>query len=723
MAVKVTHYTAADIKALLSEIPSPATWRDIVAVAGATHPREIRQLRKILKGLERNQELRRDSQGDYTLVTVKTQALEGVVEASGRELSIAGYSIPRGRAMLRAGDRVSYRIEQDTPRIFDVIEFSRDPVVGTLQWQGRYPYVEAMGLTKGRVGLIEPPAFGDHGDTVQVQISGQDRRGLVGMVTGVVETDSVLEQAITSALLTHQIPHTWPGEVEQAAAKLPKSVQPGRFPDRRNLSDIPLVTIDGETAKDFDDAVFAQPRRGGWRLIVAIADVAHYVKMGGHIDTEAVQRGTSVYFPERVVPMLPEVLSNGLCSLRPQTPRLALVCDMNVSNKGNVTQHEFYEAVIYSHARLTYTQVQQFMDGADLPQSEVHKPDAVASSLHALQAVFGAFQEAREQRGALDFPTREAHMSIVDGRITALEPVQRVDAHRLIEEAMIAANVCAATFLEDQGWGGLYRVHEPPDTGKLEDLRQALAVAGVRLPKGEVSSHVLQSALSRLPKHADQWLYGQLALRTMQQAIYTPNNAGHFGLALQRYMHFTSPIRRYPDLVVHRLIKAILAARRDARGPKIPNADQLVWLGEETSNHERRAESAGWMVDGWLKCDYLQAHVGEPLSGIVAAVTDFGLFVELDGFYVQGLLHVSGLGQDYFSFNARTQSLVGERSGKRYAMGDTLRVVVRHVEPAQGKIDLELAGGKPGMRGGPKGGLKKGRKGGGSSGKRKGKRR
>ena len=446
--------------------------------------------------------------------------------------------------------------------------------------------------------------------------------------------------------------------------------------------------------------MFVEPlpgRRKGWRLVVAIADVAHYVKAKSAIDLEAMNRSTSTYFPERVIPMLPEALSNGLCSLRPAVPRLALVCDMSITQAGNVVEHDFYEAVIHSHARLTYEQVEAFIDsGTPLPV-KAERRDGVHASVEALARLHGAMRQARDKRGALDFATREGLVVIAQGAVSAIEPVRRLRAHQLIEEAMIAANVCAAEFLEAFEQPSLYRVHEPPDAAKIEELRQALAYVGVRLAAGKVDPPSLQGALSRLPDTAEAWLYAQLALRSLQQAVYTPDNAGHYGLALERYMRFTSPIRRYPDLLVHRAIKAVLRRGRGARHQgKLPGMDELHGLGETCSNNERRAEGAAWLVDAWLKCDFLQDRVGETMDGIIAGVTEFGLFVELEGYYVQGLLHVSNLGADYFQFNARSLALVGESSGRRFALGDKLRGVVIEIEPPQGRIDLQLA--QPGPR-------------------------
>jgi len=689
-------YTAKEITSLIADQGAPVSWGELVELAGADSPAAITQLRQMLKGLQRNEEIQRDHHGAYHVVgrEAVTQAL---VQRIGKDFHANGVPIEDAKSFsLRDGDAVEMSIVSGRAHILRVISHADTPVTGVLRKRGRYPYVEGLGAFRGRVSLVEAPTEGHDGDTVQVRIVDRDRRGLLGIVERVLPAESVLDQAINTAVAGAHIPHIWPPEMAQAVSKLPKSVHPGQHDQRVDLTTTALVTIDGETAKDFDDAVFAQAltgKRGGFRLLVAIADVGHYVRPGSVLDREAVERGTSVYFPERVIPMLPEQISNGLCSLRPQTPRLALVCDMQVSSKGQVERFKFYESVIYSHARLTYNQVQAFLDGTDkLPVAQEYAA-AVEASVQALAQIHKAMRIARDERGALDFETREGTVQIEYGRVVAVEPVPRLTANQLIEEAMIAANVCAARFLEEHKTPALYRVHESPDADKVEELRQALSFVGVRMAPGDVSPAAMQSALARLPEHADKWLYAQLALRTLKQAVYTPNNQGHFGLALPRYMHFTSPIRRYPDLIVHRAIKTVLARQAGRKLKfKIPALDELHRLGELCSNNERRAEGAGWQVDAWLKCDFLADQVGNTFDGIVAGVTEFGLFVELDGYFVQGLLHISNLGSDYFQFQARMMSLVGERSGRRFALGEKLKVIIREVDPPQGRIDLVLAG-------------------------------
>jgi len=595
------------------------------------------------------------------------------------------------RLRVRAGDRVRVRVSGGEAHVLEVLERSSEPLVGQFVRHGRYPHVESLSPDyRGRVSLEDAPGDIVDGASVAVRITGEDRRGLVGEVLHTLAVDGGIEQAATTLLASHRVPQDWPDAVLRADEKLPARIQPGRHGDRADLTALPLVTIDGETARDFDDAVYAEPlgsgKRHGWRLVVAIADVGHYVKAGSALDREAWLRGNSLYLPDRVVPMLPESLSNGLCSLRPREPRLALVADLTLDGKGEIDGYDFYEAVIDSWQRLTYTRAAEFLDSGALDV----EPE-VQDSLQALAAVYRLRLEARRRRGGLDFDSHEARLELdAAGRVCALHPVLRNDAHRLIEEAMIAANVAAARFLEEASEPALYRIHEAPADAKADDVRQALAFAGLRLPRGAITPRALYAALDELGDRPDRWLFDMLVLRSMTQARYSPENCGHFGLALQSYVHFTSPIRRYADLVVHRAIKAVLH-RRDAK----QSLDWLVATGEQLSLTERRADEVAWGVEGWLKCEHAAERIGETFDGVVMGVTDFGLFVELSGYYVQGLLHISELGKDYFRYEPRAMALVGESSGRRFTLGDKLRVRLVAAAPAQGKLDLVLDGKAP----------------------------
>lgn len=680
---------ARELQDLLARETGPVGWRELLALTGSFDPARRKALRNLIKGQLRSGELRQDHEGNYHLASADGRV--GLLAGRGRHLTFDGVPVEPVRGQrLRPGDRVEAAVSDGRARVLKVLDYAAQPVVGELRYFGRYPHVESVSPDyRGRVNLEEAPPDGIDGSTVSVRITGEDRHGLVGVVVEVISAERGAAHAAETLLESHRVPREWPEAVLTAAGRLPRTVQPGRHRDRESLVDLPLVTIDGATARDFDDAVYAEPVRGGWRLVVAIADVAHYVKPDSPLDRCAWERGTSVYLPDRVIPMLPEALSNGLCSLRPEEFRLAMVCDMKVTAKGNVTDFRFYEAVMRSWQRLTYDRVQEFLEAGALDvEPEVQR------SLGALKDVYEALREARARRGALDFDSHEAVLELKDGLVQAIHPVTRHDAHRLIEEAMISANVCAARFLEAADQPAMYRVHETPDADKTEQLRQALAFAGVRLGRSELTPKRVHDALNELGERPDKWIFEMLALRSMNQAVYSPDNKGHYGLALERYMHFTSPIRRYADLVVHRAIKAVLHAADPGFG-----MDWLVATGEHISLAERRAEAVSWGVDGWLKCEYIQSRIGETFDGVVMGVTDFGLFVELSGFYVQGLVHISELGQDYFRFNQASMSLVGDRSGRRFGLGDEMRVQLVAVEPAVAKVDLvPVGGGKSGRK-------------------------
>jgi ribonuclease R len=496
------------------------------------------------------------------------------------------------------------------------------------------------------------------------------------------------------------------------------------------LTDVPLVTIDGEDARDFDDAVYCEPAtqgRGrsalrGWRLLVAIADVSHYVETGSPIDVDAYDRATSVYFPRRVIPMLPEKLSNGLCSLNPDVDRLCMVCDMFVSSEGEVSAYQFYPGVMHSHARFTYTEVAAILANTRGPEAAKRK-ERVQDLLN-LHDVYRALLAARAKRGAVDFETTETQIVCDEsGRIEKIVPRTRNDAHRLIEEAMLAANVCSADFIGQSKHAGLFRVHEGPTPEKNELLRNYLKATGVGMTISEDPTPAEFQAIAIATKERpDAQQIHAMLLRSMQQAIYTPHNSGHFGLAFEAYTHFTSPIRRYPDLLVHRVIKAILnktryhlpalptpgeahaklskriekseAAKLKAGGekPRKVSAELMAWqaAGLHCSANERRADEASRDVEAWLKCKYMREHLGEEFGGVVTAATSFGLFVTLDAMYVEGLVHITELGGEYFRFDEARQELRGERTGIRYAIGTRVRVQVSRVDLDGRRIDFRL---------------------------------
>ncbi len=532
---------------------------------------------------------------------------------------------------------------------------------------------------------------------------------------------------IEIAVRKFDVPHQFPEAALAAARKLPGAVRTPDLKGRVDLRDVPLVTIDGDDARDFDDAVYCEPiseggrKAGGWRLIVAIADVGHYVRPGDPIDQEAVLRSTSVYFPRRVIPMLPEKLSNGLCSLNPLIDRLVLVCDMVVTARGQIKAYQFFEAVMHSAARLTYDEVWGVLSGRD--QQAIRNRAALVPHLEHLHDVFRVLLKAREARGAIDFDTTETRI-VCDaaGRIEQIEPRHRNDAHRLIEECMLAANVCAADFMKRSKHLGLYRIHEGPTPEKLNLLREFLRSVGLSLGGAdEPSPRDYAELAARVRERPDADLLQTMLLRSMQQAIYSPDNVGHFGLAYEAYTHFTSPIRRYPDLMTHRVIKALLLGQRHRpaslsaeelaaadrrRGGKaggkgervvVPpaparGAEHTIWAqyGMQCSSHERRADDASRDVEAWLKCQYMRERVGEQFAGRITGVAPFGVFVTLNDLFVDGLVHVSELGGDYFQYNEAAHELRGERTGKRFRLTDPLHVQVSRVDLEARRIEFRL---------------------------------
>jgi len=674
----------------------PMRWAEVRDLAGARQGADVDQLRRVLRGLCHSNDLRMDGVGAYQL-SAPESSVDGVIRRGNRGRlvlipSAGGDELPvrlTRDSRLRVGDTVHARLVEGQAVISVVTARSTEPVIGRAVAGNRGWYVVAEGDFRGRVYLVQPDGQGEagDGDTVAVEVVGEESFGLTGRVVDVIVPRDDLHAASTTLLRAHGVPVEWPADVEDAVRTLPDRVDPTRHGDREDLTDVPLVTIDGEDARDFDDAVFCSPRpKGGWHLLVAIADVGHYVGLGSALDIEARERGNSVYLPDRVVPMLPEALSNGLCSLRPQEHRLCMVCDMQVSPLGRVTSYRFYPAVMFSRARLTYTQVAAFITAG----YQGFERD-VADSLRSLHEAYKALLTAREERGALDFDAPEQKLILENGLLERIEPVMRNDAHRLIEEAMISANVCAARFLEKHEALALYRIHEGPTPEKFDLLRQTLAHAGIRLNDEPPTPKTLQAVAAQLSERPDRALLETMILRSMMQARYSPKNVGHFGLALGRYMHFTSPIRRYADLVVHRAIAGVLGGTPVAqRG--------LDEVGEHLSLTERRADEVSRGVADWLKCEFAAQFVGETFTGTVVAVTDFGVFIELDRIFVQGLLHVSNLGDDFFEFYPAAMSLVGERSGRRIKLGDKLQVVLGDVDIESRKIDLLLAGNAGGKR-------------------------
>jgi ribonuclease R len=453
---------------------------------------------------------------------------------------------------------------------------------------------------------------------------------------------------------------------------------------RTELRDVDLITIDGADARDFDDAVYCMKTDNGWRLLVAIADVANYVSVGSALDKEAIVRGTSVYFPDRVVPMLPEVLSNGLCSLNPKVDRLCMVCDMQVSSSGKVSKTAFFEGVMKSKARLTYSQVGDFLSGA----SKTSVPGELQASVRDLHDLYKAFAKQRGRRGAIEIDLPQTKFKLNDdGEIDRIEVVPRNDAHRLIEECMIAANVEAAKFLKKHKIPGLYRVHPKPDTDRFNDLRLYLISLGLKVPHPDhVESRHFTQLIEQVKDRPDSAAITMAMLRSLTHAEYSPSNVGHFGLALESYAHFTSPIRRYPDLLVHRAIRHIIRGGKPGKYDYAPK--EMERLGAITSAHEKRAEEATRDVEAWLKCQYMEGHLGEEYDGVITGVTNFGVFVQITELMTDGLVHVTSLANDYYKYDAGSQRLVGERSGHAYSLGEEMRIRVQRVDMETRKIDF-----------------------------------
>jgi len=521
------------------------------------------------------------------------------------------------------------------------------------------------------------------GQIVEVEIVQQPARYQqpIGRVVKVLgdATDPGME--IEIAVRKHQMPHEFPEAVVAQAEAIPAKVLKKDLKGRKDLRELPLVTIDGETARDFDDAVLCERQGKGFKLYVAIADVSHYVRPGDALDVEAAERGNSVYFPRRVIPMLPEALSNGICSLNANVERLCMCCEMDISARGEIARYEFYPAVMYSHGRLTYTEVWQALSEPGSEAAVRLRP--LLPHLQALDELFRVLVKARARRGAIDFETIETQMDFDDqGKIRAIRRVERNDAHRIIEECMLAANVCASDFLQSHHHPALYRVHEGPTEEKLERLREFLAEFGLQLGGGtEPKAKDYAKLLASLQGRPDVELLQTVMLRSLQQAVYSPEPLGHFGLAYESYTHFTSPIRRYPDLIVHRAIRAVLA------GQTLTGID-LAALGGHCSMTERRADDATRDVVAWLKCYYMRDRVGESFAGTVSSVASFGVFVALDSVYVEGLVHVSELGADYYQFDATRHQMLGERSGERFRLGDRMRVKLVRVDMDRSRLDF-----------------------------------
>lgn len=596
-------------------------------------------------------------------------------------------------------------------RIIEVIERNTTELVGRFNTESGFGFVQPSNSRISHDIHIpkKESAGAENGQIVVADITEQpgDFAPAYGRIKEILGEELSAGMEIQIALRNFDIPHEWPEAVEDEADALGSSVKSQHKKHRQDLRDLPFVTIDGEDARDFDDAVYVERKGKNWKLWVAIADVSHYVRPGSALDAEARERGTSVYFPDYVVPMLPEVLSNGLCSLKPKVDRLALVCEMDIDHKGKVTGFHFAEAVIRSHERLTYTRVAKALaerGAKDTPERD--RLGKLCESIDELHALFQVLQQARQQRGAMEFESVEVRFEFDDNRkIERIVPIVRNDAHKLIEECMLCANICAAEFLARNKIPGLYRVHLPPANEKLAALRDYLAELGLWLGGGEQPMTADFLKLTEvLGERPDKSLIQTMILRSQQQAVYQADNKGHFGLAYEAYAHFTSPIRRYPDLLVHRAIRSVIRSGKDAAhvrrvggATKQPvkqnypyDLEAIESLGQSCSMTERRAEDASRDVVQWLKCEFLQKHVGDSFMGVVSAVTHFGLFVELTDLYIEGLIHIASLPQDYYEYDSATQQLIGQTSRRTFKTGDKAMVQVARVDLDERKIDLQL---------------------------------
>lgn len=660
----------------------------------------------------------------------------GFVQRDDGEADI--YISPQEMRAVLHRDRVRVRIirydRKGRPegRVLEIIERRKAPIIGRLLFEGGVWLVAPEDKRYGQDILVpkNATAKAQPGQVVAVELTEPPSlySQPVGRVTEVLGEIDDAGMEIEIAVRKYEVPHRFSAETMAQAAKLPEKLRPIDTKHRIDLTDVPLVTIDGEDARDFDDAVYCEPvaigrvkKPNAWRLVVAIADVSHYVKPGESLDDDAYERATSVYFPRRVIPMLPEKLSNGLCSLNPLEERLAMVCDMVINASGEIHAYQFFPAVICSHARFTYTEVAAILANTRGPEA-LRRKELVPHLVH-LHEVYRALIKARTARGAVDFETTETQIVCDEnGRIEKIVPRTRNDAHKLIEEAMLAANVCSADFIAEAKHPSLYRVHEGPTPEKRATLQSYLRALGLGLGiSDDPHPGEFQAVAAATKDRPDAQQIHSMLLRSMQQAIYTPINSGHFGLAYRAYTHFTSPIRRYPDLLVHRVIKALLGARRyhlhapelassavhtrpARRGSARPGADAAkgdlkpgspelqMWeaAGAHCSANERRADEASRDVEAWLKCKFMREHLGEEYSGAVTAATSFGLFVTLDELYVEGLVHITELGGEYFRFDEVRQELRGERTGVRYAVGSRVRVQVSRVDLDGRKIDFRL---------------------------------
>jgi ribonuclease R len=670
-------------------------------------PDQYEALRRRLRAMERDGQVIRNRRDGY-LPLQESELIRGRViahpdgfgflqnDAGGDDLFLS----PREMKVLLHGDRAVVRVigidhrGRQEAAVVEILERAHQQVVG------RYIRERGIGFVlpdnkRIHMDILIPPEQDNGAQPGQIVVAAiveQPTRHSqpIGRIVEVLGEHMAPGMEIDIAIRSHELPHVWPQEVLDVIASLSEEVPESAKRGRLDLRLTPLVTIDGEDARDFDDAVYCEKNARGWRLLVAIADVSAYVKAGTPLDQAAYERATSVYFPKQVIPMLPEVLSNGLCSINPAVDRLCMVCEMQISRKGNIVEYAFHEGLMRSHARLTYTEVAAIVIDKD-PHLCAQR-QSILPHLEELHRLFLVLREVRDKRGAIDFETTETYIEFDESRkIRRIAPAVRNDAHKMIEECMIAANTAAARFLKQNNIPSLHRIHDKPKEEKLEALREFLAELGLKLPGSkQPAPRDYAKVLQQIEGRPDYHLIQTVLLRSMAQAVYSPDaEVGHFGLALEDYAHFTSPIRRYPDLLVHRAIRHVLnGGTADNFGYGV---GEMLALGEHCSMCERRADDATRDAVDWLKCEYMQDKLGEEYEGIVSAVTSFGLFVELKDIYVEGLLHITALPHDFYHFDPIGHRLKGKRDGRQYRLGDQVTVLVARVDLDERKIDFELA--------------------------------
>lgn len=698
---------------LLEHTGKPLRRTEIAEAFSIATEDQLEALRRRLRAMERDGQLLFNRSQQYCLVNNKDLIVGRVIgHADGfgfvkpDDGSDDLFLTPREMNPLLHNDRAMVRIVgidrkgRREGAVVEILERNTHQIVGRLYKEDGFTYVVPDQKNIAQTVLIQQDGGGKakQGQIVVAEIVEQPtkQRQPIGRIIEVLGDHLAPGMEIEMAIRSHELPHQWPDDLLQEIGALTVDVPESAKQGRTDLRQAPLVTIDGEDARDFDDAVYCQKTPKGWKLLVAIADVSHYVMINTALDKEAQKRSTSVYFPEQVIPMLPEILSNGLCSLNPDVDRLCMVCELFIDQEGKITKSRFFEAVMRSHARLTYTEVAKILVDGDKDLIAEYK--TLLPHLKQLYELYKVMRVSREHRGAMDFDTQETRIIFgADRKIEKIIPTVRNDAHKLIEEFMITANMAAAKFLNAKKMPKLLRVHDGPSSDKLMNLKTFLGELGLTLGGGDKPTPLDYMALIESVKdRPDSHLIQTVLLRSMSQAVYSPELKGHFGLALDAYAHFTSPIRRYPDLLVHRAIRHCLQGNKPETF--VYGFPDMITLGELCSANERRADDATRDVVSWLKCEYMMDKIGDVFPGIISAVTSFGFFVELAEIYVEGLVHISNLGQDYYHFDPTSHQLKGERTGSKFRIGDNVMVKVARVSLDDKKIDFDLVLKKSGVK-------------------------